>query len=195
MQTEKTKMAKKPYAIKKDSIKRVCNSLVEISYYNQQETVESKYIRAICIENKTPMLFNAMLTLGYLKKIKHSVYSVMFSREVVNEKLAVRMWKQYNKIKKNANQISETKKAVEQGTFPPIPAPSLATIFDFYKAQPKETELQNSHFALIREEDVISAITYSSLDELMKNPPKEYGRYVIVSVGRKLEIKPQIILD
>jgi hypothetical protein len=105
------------------------------------------------------------------------------------------MWKQYNKIKKNANQISETKKAVEQGTFPPIPAPSLATIFDFYKAQPKETELQNSHFALIREEDVISAITYSSLDELMKNPPKEYGRYVIVSVGRKLEIKPQIILD
>jgi hypothetical protein len=219
MKTETTIKTKKPYAIKQESIKKVCNALVEISYFNEQETVESKWLRAICDENKVPMLFNAMLSLGYIKKIKHSIYQVVYTREIVNEKLAIKMYKQYNKVKKCVREISETKKSVEQHTSPSTPkflkreisetkksveqpkSISLAdckpvSIFDIWKDEkPKEIEPENSLFALIREEDVLSAPMYSSLEELMQNPPKGYGRYVVVTVGRKLEIKPQIILD
>ena len=195
MKTETTIKTKKPYAIKQESIKRVCNALVEISYFNEQESVESKWLRAICDENKVPMLFNAMLSLGYLKKIKHSVYQVMYTREIVNEKLAIKMYKQYNKLKKCVNQISETKKSVEEAILPSTADLKMVTIFDHYKEKPKKIEPENSLFALIREEDVLGAPMYSSLEELMQNPPKGYGRYVVVTVGRKLEIKPQVILD
>jgi hypothetical protein len=195
MQTEKLKKATKPYAIKQDSIKRVCNALVEISYFNEQETVESKWIRSICNENKVPMLFNAMLTLGYLKKIKHSIYQVMYTREIVNERVAIKMYKQYNKIKRCVRKIHNNKITVEQITLPPIPELKEVSMFDFFTEQAKETESNNSPFALIREEDVLSAPMYKSVEELMQNPPNGSGRYVIVAVGRSLEVKTQIILD
>ena len=189
MQTEKLKKAKKPYAIKQDSIKRVCNALVEISYFNEQETVESKWLRAICNENKVPMLFNAMLTLGYLKKIKHSVYQVMYSREIVNEKLGIKMYKQYNKIKKSVANIYNSKKAIEQ----PLPT---SQVIEQEVEQPKQVEPILFQYALIREEDILNAIRFKSLESLMQCPPNENGKYVVVALGQKLEIKTetQVIL-
>jgi hypothetical protein len=188
MQTEKLKTAKKPYAIKQDSIKRVCNALVEISYFNEQETVESKWLRAICNENKVPMLFNAMLTLGYLKKIKHSVYQVMYTREIVNERVAVKMYKQYNKIKRCVSKINNNKKIVEQAAVTP-------QIVEQQIEQPKEVEFTKFSYALIKEDDILNALRFNSLETLMQNPPNGSGRYVIVAVGQSLEVKTQIILD
>ena len=196
MQTQTNKKTKKPYAIKQESVKKVCNALIEISYFNEQETVESKWLRAICNENKVPMLFNAMLTLGYLKKLKHSVYQVMYSREIVNEKLAIKMYKQYNKLKRCVNQINDTKKSIEQASLPSIPAPTIEPkIIEQVIEQQKESEQKNLLFALVREEDIFGAPMYESLEQLKQNPPQGYGRYVVVSVGRRLEIKPQVILD
>jgi hypothetical protein len=141
------------------------------------------------------MLFNAMLTLGYLKKIKHSIYQVMYTREIVNERVAIKMYKQYNKIKRCVRKIHNNKITVEQITLPPIPELKEVSMFDIFTEQAKETESNNSPFSLIREEDVLSAPMYNSVEELMQNPPNGSGRYVVVAVGRSLEVKTQIILD
>ena len=185
MQTETKPKTRKAYPIKQESIKKVCKALMEISYFDQEQ-VDSKYIRSICNANKVPLLMNAMLSLGYLKKVNFGVYQVMYTREIVNEKLAIKMYRTYNQVKQCAYKISTTKKSIEQ----------VQQGSNEIKEQAIEKpESKNLLFAIVREEDILGAPMFDSIEQLQQNPPKGYGRYVVVSVGRSLEIKPQVILD
>jgi hypothetical protein len=187
---------KRNNCIKEKTIKKVCTALVEIS--DLTKTTSGTAIRKIVFEHKVQLLINSLVALAYIKKLGFNQYEINFKREIVNQKLAVKLYKHYNNINHSNVTICKTRKAAKEksqtgsNVMQQIAANYVNHLVEQVSNKVKE---EPKMFAVVREEDILNAPMYNSIVEMQENPPNVSGQYVIVYVGRSFEIKPQVILD
>lgn len=184
MQTKQSKK-RKSYAIKKSSITKVCSALIEMSQFSGQDSAHSATLNNICKQNNVPKLLQSMVQLGYVERLNFKSYKILFSREYVNEKLATKFYKHYNKI--NGKYYIPKNSLVKE--VKPVVTDVCKLLPDFPTLQKKLL------FAVIKEEYLVGALQFDSINDLVANPPKDMGKYVVVSIGRGFEVKPTVIMD